>query len=312
MILTYGSAGVHVPLLESLVAEGLEPERILVVHNPSLPQEPDPELLPGCEYLRMSHNLGYAAAMNRGIEHQLEREGELLLLLTHDARLRGGALAALLGAAAGSDYGVLGPTLLFTGTDEPFSIGGLTRPNGTMTHRLEPPRGVEGVAPCDWVDGGTMLLRAEVPRRVGGFDEGFWGYCEEADFCLRATRAGYRVGVVLAAEVDQDPGGPKRLGPWSYLMTRNAIAYAQRAVGRRGSAFVTVRAVLQVLYAAARTAVRGIGLRPAPAIEPWSEAVGTARGCLDFYRRHWGPPPRLPGAGDMSNVEAPGGGGDGG
>ncbi len=312
MVLTYGSAGVHEPLLESLLAEGLAPEGILVVHNPSRPDESDPSLLPGCEYLRMSHNLGYAAAMNRGIEHQLERDGELLLLLTHDARLRAGALPALLAAATGTDYGVLGPALLFSGSDEPFSFGGLTRPNGTMTHRLAPPGGDE-VAPCDWVDGGTMLLRAEVARRVGGFDEGFWGYCEEADFCLRATRAGYRIGVVPGAQVDQDPGGPKRRGPWSYLMTRNAIAYAQRAVGWRGAAFVTARAGALAVYSLAQAAVRGLGLRPRPAVEPWSEAVGTARGCLDFYRGRWGPPPSLPGAGDMSNVDPPAGDrGDGG
>ncbi len=313
VVLTYGDGGQHRPLLASLVEEGVAPEAILVVHNPASPGEPDPALPQGCELMRSSHNLGYAAAMNRGIERQLELGAELLLLLTHDARLHQGALAALLESARGhAEYGVLGPSLVLAGAGTPFSFGGVTRANGSMAHRRTRPPAVEGIARSDWVDGGTMLVRAEVARSVGGFDERFWGYCEEADFCLRARRGGFEVGVVLAAEADQAPGGAKRPGPWAYLITRNGIAYAWRATGLRGLAFVTARAALTAVYSSARAGLRALGLRRGEAVEPWALAVGTARGALDFYRRRWGSPPSLPGAGDLKNVEQrAGGAGDG-
>jgi GT2 family glycosyltransferase len=309
-VLTYGGGGEHESLLASLAAEGLPAECVLVVHNPAAPGERDPVLPSGCELLRASHNLGYAAAMNRGIERQLECDPELVLLLTHDARLHKGALAALVGAArAEPSYGALGPALVFSGSDEPFSYGGLTRTNGTLTHRRAQPSTRTGIATCDWVDGGTMLLRAEVLAAVGGFDERFWGYCEEAELCLRIARGGFRVGVVPAAVADQSPGGPKRPGAWAYLLTRNGTAYAWRAAGARGVAFLSLRAAWYVGVEAVRVAARGLGLRPGGAAEPWAVAVGVSRGLLDFYRRRWGPPPPLPGAGDVANLAPPGGDG---
>lgn len=306
VVLTYGTSGVHEPLLDSLLGQGIAPERILVVHNPAAPGEPDPAVPPGCEVLRASHNLGYAAGMNLGIERQLSRGCDLLLVLTHDARLRPGALAALLAAAAAHpEFGVLGPALVFAGTDTPFSFGGRTRSNGSTTHLTEPPEVEDGIAPCDWVDGGTMLIRADALARTGGFDERFWSYCEEADLCLRVGRAGFRVGVVPAALGDQMPGGTSRPGPWAYLLTRNGAAYARRAAGLKGLAFITSRALVLILYELVRTAARGLRLRGGSAGEPWATAAGTARGLLDFYRRRWGPPPQLPGAGDVGNVAPP-------
>lgn len=313
VVLSYGAGGEYKPLLASLAAEGMPPQRVLVVHNPAAADEPDPALPPGYELLRASHNRGYAGGMNLGIERQLERGCELLLLLTHDARLHPGALAALLEAArAQPDFGLLGPALVFADTGEPFSFGGLSCTAGGVAHRGARPEGEDGIAACDWVDGGTVLIRAAVLERVGRFDERFWSYCEESELCLRARRAGFRVGVVLAAVADQAPGGPGRPGPWSYLMTRNGIAYAWRAAGLAGLARASGKAVFEVLLELARVAARGLRLRRGSPAEPWALAVGTARGLLDFYRRRWGPPPLLPGSGDVRNLAPPREPGDGG
>ena len=305
VVLTYGTSGVHEQLLDSLLGQGVAPEQVLVFHNPAVAGEPDPAVPAGCEVLRAGHNLGYAAGMNLGIERQLGRGCDLLLALTHDARLRPGALAALLAAAAAHpEFGVLGPRLVFAGTETPFSSGGRTRPNGSTTHLSEPREVEDGIAPCDWVDGGTLLIRAAALARTGGFDERFWSYCEEAELCLRVGRAGFRVGVVLDALGDQMPGGTNRPGPWAYLMTRNGAAYAHRAVGLRGAAFITVRALYEALEELARAAIRLTRLRSGSVADPWAAAVGTLRGVVDFYRRRWGPPPSLPGSGDVTNVGA--------
>jgi GT2 family glycosyltransferase len=308
VVLSYGGGGEYAPLLASLAAEGMPSERILVVHNPARAGEPDPALPAGAGLLRTSHNLGYAAAMNLGIERQLALSCELLLLLTHDARLRPGALAALIGAAREHpEFGLLAPALVLAGTEEPFSFGGLSCTGGGMAHRTERPESEDGIAPCDWIDGGTVLVHTAVLERVGRFDERFWSYCEEADLCLRARRAGFRVGVFLAAVADQAPGGSGRPGAWSYLMTRNGTAYAWRASGLGGLALSSARAAFEVLLELARVAARGLRLRRGSPAEPWALAVGTARGLLDFYRRRWGPPPPLPGSGDVGNLTPPSG-----
>ncbi|MGV1050102.1 MAG: glycosyltransferase family 2 protein, partial [Solirubrobacterales bacterium] len=70
-ILTYGDSGTHLPLLETLWAQGLAPAEVVVVHNPASPGEADPPVAPGVELVRTPRNLGYAGGMNVAIEQLL-------------------------------------------------------------------------------------------------------------------------------------------------------------------------------------------------------------------------------------------------
>jgi GT2 family glycosyltransferase len=304
VVLSYGPDRLYEAVLRSLSREGVDLGRVLVVHNPSTRDEPAPPG-EGAEVLRTAYNLGYAAAMNRGIERQIERGCDWVLVLTHDAALRPGALRRLLAAAAdGEPNGALGPTLFLGGTEEVFSYGGLTNRWGGVSHRRRLPRVAAGSAPCDWIDGGTMLLRVEALARAGLFEERFWSYFEDAELCLRVGRAGYGVAVVPDAIADQEPGMAKRLGPWAYLMTRNGIAYAHRFAGLPGAGVTAARALWQAGFELLRTLLRATGLRPGDPRERWPVVVGTLAGIAAAARGRWGPPPAgLPGGGDIANVE---------
>lgn len=305
VVLSYGPDREWGPLVDSLLQEGVPAGNVLIVHNPSAPGE-KPPVPPGIEVLTASHNLGYAAGMNLGIAHQLRRSGELLLLLTHDARLRGGALRRLVAVADGNAaYGVLGPALLLPETGSTFSLGGMTSATGTMRHVKEALPGLGEVATCDWIDGGAMLIRSDLLRRTGGFDERFWSYCEDAELCLRATRLGWSVGVVPDALLEQSPGGSKRPGSWAYLITRNGAAYVRRARGLFGLGCLLTRSGFGVIRDLLRAGARRLGLRDGDPSEPWALAIGAARGAFDFMRGRWGPPPSLPGAGDLRNLSPP-------
>lgn len=55
--------------------------------------------------------------------------------------------------------------------------------------------------PIDWCSGASMMLRREVLETVGGFDEAFFLYYEEVDFCRRIKAAGYECWYVPASRV---------------------------------------------------------------------------------------------------------------
>jgi GT2 family glycosyltransferase len=57
------------------------------------------------------------------------------------------------------------------------------------------------LAEIEWIDGAVVLFRAEALREIGGFDERFFLFQEEVDWCLRARRAGWRVALTGRAEV---------------------------------------------------------------------------------------------------------------
>ncbi len=305
VVLAYGGGGEYRPLLATLEAEGVPYEQIVVVHNPAAPGEPAPELPAGCELVEAERNLGYAAGMNLGIARQRKRGMELILLLTHDARLRPGTVERLTSAARRNPgYGALGPALVWPDSERPFSFGGVTSASGSNAHVTERPTAVvDGIFESDWIDGGAMLLRADVLGRVGAFDERFWSYCEEADLCLRIRRTGRRIGVVVDALAEQAPGGTKRPGAWSYLMARNGIAFSRRVGGLRGLLVATARAARGTALNLLRAGLRAARLRPGDPREPWALAVGSARGALDCWLGRWGPPPSgLPGMGDLRNA----------
>lgn len=47
--------------------------------------------------------------------------------------------------------------------------------------------------PVDWVIGSAMFVRAEAIKDVGGFDERFWMYAEDSDWCRRIWKRGWYV-----------------------------------------------------------------------------------------------------------------------
>lgn len=66
----------------------------------------------------------------------------------------------------------------------------------------------------DWIGGAFMLLRTGTVRAAGGLDESFFFYGEDAEFCHRIWRHGWRVRFDPAAEIVHFGGGssdPERL-----------------------------------------------------------------------------------------------------
>ena len=224
-------------MVDSLLAAGVGPEAVVVVHNPVEPGEAKPAVPAGAEVVQAERNRGYAGGMNLGIAELRSRGVELLLLLTHDASLRPGALEGLLEAArARPDFGILAPALVFAGTDGPFSFGGITRcerhqrpHQGAAARRrrrrarlrlgrrrldADPPRGGRGGAGTSTSASGAT---ARSPTSACG-----------------CAAPGSGSASCSASVAEQDPGGIGRPGVWSYLLTRNGAEYARRAAGFRG------------------------------------------------------------------------------
>lgn len=101
----------------------------------------------------------------------------------------------------------------------------------------------ERAGPVDWVAGASLMIRTEVLRQIGCFDETFFLYFEETDLCLRAARAGWPthylpdVGIVHVGSVST---GMKdwTLPPDYWFASREH--YYRRNHGRAYAAMATI------------------------------------------------------------------------
>jgi GT2 family glycosyltransferase len=73
----------------------------------------------------------------------------------------------------------------------PLSL--LKRVSGRDQELLKPLRPASKGGPFYWLAGMFMAVRSEAFRRVGGFDERFFLYCEDYDLCARLYLSGYAI-----------------------------------------------------------------------------------------------------------------------
>jgi len=150
-------------------------------------------------------NVGFGAACNQGAR---ESRSPLLLFLNPDATLAPGGLAALATLlAARPQVGVVGPRT--RSADGAIQVS--TGPDLTLLSELRQRRLVRGVArrdpsqlaaaealhayerEVDWVSGACLMVRREVLGDVGAFDEGYFLFVEDMDWCRRIRDAGWTV-----------------------------------------------------------------------------------------------------------------------
>ncbi len=153
-------------------------------------------------------NLGFGEGNNIGMRYALQHGAEWVLLLNNDIAVAPDLLTHMMNVATSdAPIGILGPKIYYH--DQPdriwFAGASINYWAGLTAHRgiREVDRGqYDRVADSDYITGCTMLIRREALERIGMFDPIYFpAYSEDADLCVRAARAGYRLVYVPQAKV---------------------------------------------------------------------------------------------------------------
>jgi GT2 family glycosyltransferase len=208
--------------------------RVLIVENGGAPRSAG-----GTDRLRLAENRGFAGGVNAGLT-QLSAQGcDCFLLLNDDAVLEPGCLPKLAQALEDGTWAAVGPVIMREPDGRVESRGvRVSLPWGRV--RLEghgeQPDGREGCCVVSALSGAAMMLSRAALDRVGLFDEEYFFSFEDLDWCLRAQRAGLRVGVALAARARHV--GSQTIGSRSpdrlYYAARNHIRMVEKLAPRGG------------------------------------------------------------------------------
>lgn len=190
----------------------------------------------------LAGNRGYTGGMNAAFEVALTTGAPYVWLLADDVRVAPEAMSALVAALeADTAAGVAGAMTYYASTPTRiWFAGGFVRPYrfGRVEHRGldEEDRGQYAtIDRVDYANGSSLFARRAVVEHVGGLDNAYFTYWEDADWCARATAAGWPVLFVPGARLwhDVTPDEAAKLDRARLYDGRNRMIWHARHRKRR-------------------------------------------------------------------------------
>ncbi len=241
LILTWNGKEDTLECLESLSRLSYPSFHVLVVDNASTDGtvEAVRERFPRVELIVNERNLGYAGGNNVGIRAALDMDADYIFILNNDVVFEDAdCLLRLVEAAeVHPTGGLFGPKTYRYGEGNRLDFIGGTY---SMYTGMAPSIGVgeydqgqyEEMRVYPFMNGHALLVKRVVFETIGLFDEEYFGYYEETDFCHRARLAGFDSVYVPQAriwhKVSRAPIGELR----EYLMYRNQILFVRKHATR--------------------------------------------------------------------------------
>jgi N-acetylglucosaminyl-diphospho-decaprenol L-rhamnosyltransferase len=194
---------------------------IIVVDNASTNEIPAriKQQFPEITYIQSEQNLGFGGGNNLAFRYS---HGDFILCSNPDLVLNADALTMMLQyLQEHHEVGVVGPRTL----DESSEPAITARAEYTLwrlwakywavdkffpwlVYKNYPTQVKESTVPfdADWLQGSCLLIRRQAFEAVGGFDETFFLYMEDADLCERIHQQGWRIVYLPQAEVHHHGG----------------------------------------------------------------------------------------------------------
>ena len=240
--------------------------RVVVVDNAS--SDGSAELVvsryPETKLLQNDTNVGFAAAVNRGVA---SGDAPLILLLNSDATIDAPGLDALQHALDQAPrIAAVGPRILGEDGEVELStgrtmslwneacfkvVGDMGGANGWLFgRRLQREYAADHDTPS--LTAACLLVRREAYEEVDGLDERFFLYAEDVDLCRRLRQSGWRLRYVAGATARHLRGGSGNSDPGPTALAYRASQVAFYAKHRGFVSRALLRVYLEIRYGIGR------------------------------------------------------------
>jgi GT2 family glycosyltransferase len=251
IIITYHSKTIIEKCIDSLVASEGAKVSITVVDNAS--KDGTDALVeqkyPFVTLLRNRKNVGYSQAINKGVRNT---NSDFVIIANADVVFDCDAVHKLI------RYLNRNPEVGVVGAQQVFPDGKWQRSYGNVPGIIDSVKNLVGITTLHnlirrfawprkidkypknvgYIDGAAMAIRKEAYESVGGFDENFFFYGEEADFCFRLRKSGWGVVFLPLTHIIHIRGGSstkveKLTDKYSKLQVDSKLVFVRKHYLRR-------------------------------------------------------------------------------
>lgn len=238
--------------------------------------------------LKSKNNLGYAGGNNFAIKKILKYNYDYILLSNNDVLYHPDFLENLIQVSQKQNLDIVGPKIYFAYGHEYhknryskkelgkviWSVGGKIDWNNIIGENI----GVDEVdngqfdkinTNVDFISGCVMLIKTSVFKEIGLFDEKYFMYLEDADFCARAKNKGFKIAYIPESVVWHINAGSSSSGSslHDYFLTRNRFLFAFK--------YAEARTKFAIFRESIRTLLK-------------SRSVWQKKAVIDFYFKKFG------------------------
>ncbi len=219
----------------------------------------------GLIFLQNKDNLGYSGGNNVGIKWALEHKFDQILILNNDTIVSQDMIRILSNAL--NKFSIVTPKIYFAkgfeyhkekyrekdlGNIIWYAGGKIDWENVLGVHI-----GVDEVdsgqynneREIDFATGACLMVKKEVFEKIGLFDEKYFLYLEDMDFCVRAKKAGFMISYQPKASLwhkNAASAGGSGSNLQDYYITRNRLLFAFKYANLRTKLAVIRQVALQI------------------------------------------------------------------
>jgi len=267
VVLNYNGYKDTIECLESLnqLEKDNHEVEIIVVDNHSTDNSPKIlSKIKGIKFIENTQNLGYSGGNNVGIRKGLEDRADYILILNNDTTVDSRLLVNLLSSPRVND--IICPKIYFSKGFEfhkkrykENELGKVIWYVGAKIdwqNIIGVHRGVDEVdkgqfskrEQIDLATGACFLAKREVFEKIGFFDEKYFLYLEDMDFCVRAKRANFKIVFEPSAIIWHKNAGSSGSGSdlQDYFITRNRLLFALKYAKLRTKIAVLRHVISQI------------------------------------------------------------------
>lgn len=193
------------------------------------------------------NNLGYTGAANKAIKHSLKNNFDWLVILNQDIEVNKKAVSQFVKTLDKTKPGIAGP---FVGTLDSKRWTTILKENSKfealnskqiLNSKLQNKKSFNNLNFDYWnlfrisdlefriypyISGSFLAIHKDVIAKVGGFYQPYFMYYEDADYCVRAQKAGFSITSVEIPGIFHQDAAPSLLH--EYYLARNHLLFVKR------------------------------------------------------------------------------------